>query len=336
MYYIYSKFTKKIKNSYINFLKEQEDYSLLQTLEWGKVKSNWKQYLILVKDNSNIKGSAMILVRKLPYIKYTFMYSPRGPIYSDEKTLEQLVLGIKELAKIENAFVFKADPLAPITDKELFKNYFILNTNYKDFNGIQPKFISELNLIKYKNKEEIINSFHSKTRYNIRLAERKNVTIEKSKNFLDDFYNLMIETGKRDNFNIRSKSYFKTLLNELDKNAELYVAKYNNQVISGAIVIKHGKTFEYLYGASSNAERNTMPNYLLQWTMIQDAFNQGFEKYSFGGISGDITNQDNPLYGLYKFKSGFNTQTIEYLGEIEIVFNKTVNFLYNIRKRLAH
>ena len=336
MYYIYSEFDKKINKEYSIFLKKQKDYSLLQTLKWGKVKQDWKQYLIIVKDKNTITGSTMVLVKKIPYINYSFLYAPRGPICSDKETLKELVLGIKELAKIEKGFLFKADPLMFPKDELLFKDFFKLNTSFKNFDGIQPKFISELDLKNYTNQTEIINSFNAKTRYNIRLAERKNVLIEKSKNYIDDFYNLMIETGERDNFNIRSKEYFKNLLTQLEEDADLYIAKYNNKIIAGAIIIKHGKTFEYLYGASSNQDRNVMPNYLLQWKMIQDAFYQNFEKYSFGGISGNITEKDNPLYGLYKFKRGFNTKTIEYLGEIEIIFNKFIYFLYYIKRKLVH
>lgn len=89
-------------------------------------------------------------------------------------------------------------------------------------------------------------------------------------------------------------------------------------VVSGTIMLINGKTAWYLYGASDNVYRNVMPNYLIQWQMIQDAYDMGCTMYDFRGISGDRS-PDNHLYGLYRFKRGFTGEFVEYIGEFDFV-----------------
>jgi len=100
-------------------------------------------------------------------------------------------------------------------------------------------------------------------------------------------------------------------------------------IVSGTIMLINGKTAIYLYGASDNLYRNVMPNYLIQWKMIQDAYNMGCTMYDFRGISGDRS-PDNHLYGLYRFKKGFTGDFIEYIGEFDYV---TRPFFYNLYEK---
>ena len=98
--------------------------------------------------------------------------------------------------------------------------------------------------------------------------------------------------------------------------------------VSGAIYLYYGSTGWYLYGASHNILRDTMPNFLMQWSMIQDSIDLGCSVYDFRGVSGDL-NPDNHLYGLYKFKKGFNGKFVEFIGEFELVINARVYKLFN-------
>lgn len=105
----------------------------------------------------------------------------------------------------------------------------------------------------------------------------------------------------------------------------LYMAFSEGQPIAGTLAIHYGDKVWYLYGASSNEHRNLMPNYLLQWRMIQWAVETGCRIYDFRGVSGDLS-EDNPLYGLYKFKKGFGGEFTEFVGEMDLVLNKAVYF----------
>jgi len=91
-------------------------------------------------------------------------------------------------------------------------------------------------------------------------------------------------------------------------------------IVSGTLLLFNGKTAVYLYGASDNLYRNIMPNYLIQWRMIQDAYLCGCTMYDFRGISGDLS-EDNHLYGLYRFKRGFTGRFVEYIGEFDYIIS---------------
>ena len=179
----------------------------------------------------------------------------------------------------------------------------------KNFEGVQPNYVFRLD-IAGKTEEELMAAFHQKTRYNIRLAGRKGVGVvccdeSNTAEMLPYFARIMKETGQRDGFITRPESYFADLLRHMGENARLYMALYNDKPVAGTLAIRFGNKVWYLYGASSNQYRNVMPNYLLQWNMIQWAVECGCEIYDFRGVSGDLS-PENPLYGLYLFKKGFN------------------------------
>lgn len=97
--------------------------------------------------------------------------------------------------------------------------------------------------------------------------------------------------------------------------------------LSGAIYLFYGNKAWYLYGASKNDFRDTMPNFAMQWSMIQDSIDMGIDIYDFRGVSGDL-DESNPLYGLYKFKKGFNGDFVEFIGEGDLIINKGVYKLF--------
>ena len=161
------------KKEYQEFLEKHEKGHYAQSLEWANVKDEWKNEIIIVRDNSGkIKASMSVLIRKLPYIKSTLMYSPRGPVcdVNDEKSFKELIKKADELAKKYNAFMLKMDPdilASNIEFKKMAKERgFKVEDKIKDVNTLlQPRYVFRLD-IKGKTEDEIFNSFHSKTRYN--------------------------------------------------------------------------------------------------------------------------------------------------------------------------
>ena len=152
---------------------------------------------------------------------------------------------------------------------------------------------------------------------------------------VNDFSRIMNETGARDHFIVRSAGYFRSLLSCLGDNARLYMAYHDGRPIAGTIAIRFAGKVWYLYGASSNADRNLMPNYLLQWEMIRWALDSGCFLYDFRGVSGDLS-PDNPLYGLYRFKKGFTGEFTEFLGEYDYVLKPwVVSAVKNGRRLLS-
>ena len=138
----------------------------------------------------------------------------------------------------------------------------------------------------------------------------------------------MLETGVRDNFLIRPLEYFEKMYDELAPNyMKLLIAEYEGNPIAAVIPIIYGNKVWYLYGASSNEYRNVMPNYLLQWEQIKLALENHCDIYDFRGVSGHV-DENHPQYGIYKFKKGFNGDFVEFVGELYMVLNPFMNFLY--------
>lgn len=324
------------KEKYKKFLETHERCNFQQSLEWGKVKSFWKNEVILAEDDKgNIIGSLSVLIRKMP-IFGNLMYSARGPVCDihDEKVLKQLTDGARELAKKYNAMVLKIEPDIKSDDKDFRK--IITNLGYKikddakNFREeIQPRYVFRLD-IKGKTEDEVFKNFHSKTRYNVRLATKKGVTVkEGTREDLKDFHKIMVETGARDGFIIRPLEYFEKMYDELAPNhMKILMAYYEGKPISGVIPIMYGNKTWYLYGASSNEYRNVMPNYLLQWEMIKMAIERKDDIFDLRGVSG-VVDENHPQYGLYRFKKGFGAEFTEFIGEVYIPFKP---FIYNLYK----
>lgn len=130
----------------------------------------------------------------------------------------------------------------------------------------------------------------------------------------------MQATGKRDGFAIRSKEYFEKFLYAFEENARLYMCySPDGEAISGALTVRYGNRVSYVYGASSDTQRNLMPNYLMQWNMIKWAIESQCDIYDFMGIPHcDEENHSN--YGVYRFKKGFNGEIVKYAGEFDYIF----------------
>lgn len=331
---------EKDKIKYKEFLEKHARCNFQQSLEWGEVKTNWKKEVILSEDeNGKIRGSLCVWIRKIP-IFGNLMYSARGPVCDiyDEKVIRDLTEGANELAKKYKAFVLRIEPDILKSDtkfREIIENAgYKIKDDSKDFKDeIQPRFVFQL-AIKGKTEDEVFSNFHSKTRYNIRLAIKKGVAIkEGTKEDLKAFHDIMVETGKRDDFIIRSLAYFEKMYDCLAPNhMKLLMAYHEDKPIAGIIPIMYGKKTWYLYGASSNSHRNLMPNYLLQWTMIKEAIQNGHEVYDFRGVSG-VVDENHPQYGLYRFKKGFGAEFTEFIGEVYMPYKPMIYKMYKLAER---
>ncbi|MDI6709249.1 MAG: peptidoglycan bridge formation glycyltransferase FemA/FemB family protein [Bacillota bacterium] len=308
---------------------------ILQSWAWGAVKAGtgWRAHrLVLEDDDGGIRGAVSILERELPVVKRPIFYSPRGPVvdFGDAEAFAALCRAVRELAEKRGAVFWKIDPDLPA---EPATAAFLLDQGFRElargpnFEGVQPRFVFRLSL--ERELDGIFASFSSKTRYNIRLAGRRGVTVRTgTAEDLPAFYALLRETAERDRFLIRGAGYFDLIWRHIIERGygRLFIADYQGEPIAATLAFTIGDKAWYIYGASGNRHRDAMPNYALQWAMICWAKELGCRMYDFRGVSGDL-NPDNPLYGLYRFKKGFNGDFVEFVGEFDYVFAPVI---YNL------
>ena len=317
-------------NEFDCFVAHQENGHILQTALWSSIKSKWTYRAFVTRDTNGAIISGMgVLMRKFPVVKYSLAYAPRGPVYDMrfENSLQDLLTGVMRFCKAQNCCALICDPYIPANRSRFpdvvsqlgFRSY----KSKSKFDLVQPQYVMTLDL-RNKTADELLCGFHSKTRYNIRLAGRRGVDVSICDlSRLDDFYELMLTTGKRDHFKVRPKAYFKTLLTRLRDHARLYMAFYDGKPIAGTIAVQYGNKVSYMYGASADIHRNLMPNHLLQWEMIKWGLETHCAEYDFGGVAGDME-PTNPLYGLYQFKKGFGAELTEFVGEYRYDFKPLV------------
>ncbi len=329
---MYERITEATIPEYEAFVQHHPKGHFAQSVLWAKQKPSWKWEAVAVRgEDGAICGAMAVLIRKVPGTPFTLMYGCRAPVCDvhDRETIAELLRGLKALAKEYHSYVIKLDPDVPSSDRTfdavMRSLGFRLKEGGKNFEAIQPRYVFRLN-IEGKSCDELMAAFHQKTRYNIRLAIRKGVEVKiEGKEAVPAFAALMLTTGVRDGFVTRQPQYFADMLDNLGSHARLYMAYIDGEPIAGTLAIHYGDKVWYLYGASSNEHRNLMPNYLLQWSMIQWAVELGCRIYDFRGVSGDLS-EDNPLYGLYKFKKGFSGDFVEFIGEMDLVLNRPVYF----------
>lgn len=330
----------KERERYDQFISHHPQGHFLQLWEWGQVKKGmgWQPLPLILEEDGEIRAALLILKRKLPLpgLNKCIFYSPRGPVVDieSEELCQVLFKGAQQVAKDHGAIFLKIDPDVQV-ENENFKTIlkkcgFKVNQTGMNFEGVQPKFVFRLDIT--PSETRLLENMHSKWRYNIRLAGRKGVKIRQAegKQDLAIFYNILKETAQRDNFLVRGYEYFEWIWDYMVENrfAQLFLAEYEGEVIAATLALITGEKTWYLYGASSNQQRNVMPNYLLQWSMIKWAKEQGCTLYDFRGVSGDL-DENNPLYGLYKFKKGFNGQFTEFVGEWDIVYSPLFYWLWS-------
>ena len=307
------------------FVKSHYKASFMQGSPWAGVKKNWQWRGVISRgEDGKIDGTMALLIRKVPGMPYSLMYSPRGPVCDphDRAMVKKLVDAAVEVGKEFNAYVLTMDTDIKVEDTEfanLVKSLgFPVDSTTQSFETIQPRFVFRLD-VEGKTEDEVFGAFASKHRYNIRVAKKKGVEVKIcGPEAAEDFHKIMIETGKRDDFGIRSTEYFRSILENFGEDARIYLAYYEGQPIAGSLAIHYGDKVWYLYGASSNEHRNVMPNYLVQWEMIRWAIETGCRIYDFRGVSGYL-DESNPLYGIYRFKKGFSGELTEFIGEMNLV-----------------
>lgn len=305
--------------------------SVLQSFSWGEVKSrqNWEPLRYGVLEGERVLAVASVLKRKLPYPGKCIFYAPRGPVvdFTNPALLDVLFEGLKEEAKKHKAVLLKIDPLVREEERPV-----IIDLEKRGLKlakkQVQPRTTLYVDLA--RDLDEILMSFEEKTRYNIRLSAKKGVVVkEEPEEGLDNFYNIYKETAGRDNFMIHPRSYYERIQELLVEEGmgNIFTAYYQEKPIASVFVLSYGKKVWYMYGASSSEFRNVMPNHALHWDVIKWAKERGYEIYDLWGIPSN-PGPEHPLWGVYRFKKGFNGELVKYAGVFDLSYDPLFNFFF--------
>jgi len=312
------------------------DNHILQSWAWGELKARfgWRVQRLAVGD-----ACAQVLYRSLPGGLGTIAYIPKGPLvnYDDIPSLQVLLDAIQSLARKRRALALKIEPNAedsPALAQRLRSLGFQPSPQ-----AVQPRRSLLVDLD--GQPDDLLLRMKQKTRYNVRLAERRGVTIRPGDEAdLPAFYRLMETTALRDGFGVHSQAYYETAhrLFVPAGRGNLLLAEVDGQLVAGLVVLAPVRedpstltcsgTACYMYGASSDEYRNLMPTYLLQWKAMLWAREQGCRDYDLWGVPDEdeetleagFTQRNDGLWGVYRFKRGFGGRLVRTIGAWDLVY----------------
>jgi lipid II:glycine glycyltransferase (peptidoglycan interpeptide bridge formation enzyme) len=345
------------------------DPHLLQTWEWAQIKNEvgWKAYpfawdqkgsRLALQDLAihDVGAAAMILQRSIAVRGFSarmrVMYVPKGPLldWSNAALRRRILDDLTSIARKSGAIFIKIDPnlqvgrgipgepgsREDVTGLEVLSD---LKERGWIFSSDQIQFRNTVWVDLSIAEDEILARMKQKTRYNIRLAERKGVKIRPGTEA--DFgllYRMYAETSNRDGFVIREENYYQRIWkifldNQCTKPgvslpaAQPFIAEVEGEAVAAIIPVRFTRTAWYLYGMSFDRHREKMPNYLLQWEAMRWAKRSGCQVYDLWGAPDQFT-EDDSMWGVYKFKEGLGGQVIRTAGAWDLPVQPLLYRLY--------
>jgi peptidoglycan pentaglycine glycine transferase (the first glycine) len=315
------------------FVESRSTGNITQTYEWGELGHARDGGCLRLGAfmGGELAGAMLLIVERAPLIRRPYFYVPRGPVVDDPNgpALEALCARTAQEAKRRGAFMLKVEPNVADADAHWLTALAALGFR-RNPHATHPRRSWMLDI--RPPEEQILGGMKEKWRYNIRLARRKGVQVREASSDadIDAFYDLYNETARRDGIWIHPKEHYATFLKlygERDA-AVLLLAEYEGTPIAGLIAAKCGAVATYMFGASSNRERNRMPNHLLQWTAICWARERGCALYDFRAIA-EVLDTREDMYSLYQYKQGFGGTSFLALETHDRAYSAPVYWLYS-------
>ena len=299
----------------------------LQSYEWGEFRRSERVEVLRFGEykGNELKEVYQISLHQIPKLPWKIGYCPKSNIPSKE-----VMRKITEMVKKKGVIMVKFEPNVrkeegegkikkwknehPVTKGEpLFTNY----TFWLDLK---------------KSEEELMAEMKSKTRYNVRLAERKGVKVieDNSKEGFEEYWKLMSETTKRQEFYAHNRSYHEKMWEIMRKagQAHLFKAVLGDEVLTTWVVLKLNKILYYPYGASSREHRELMSNNLIMWEVIKFGKREGCVLFDMWGSLGPEPDKRDPWYGFHRFKEGYGAKVVEFVGSWDLMIKPVLYWIY--------
>ena len=305
--------------------------SFLQSKDWFDFQRSLGRP-VFEYDKEGIKAGVI----KFPEpFKKSYLYIPHGPEMDFnsmagglKNPVSNFITWLKELAKKEKSIFIKVEPLSDSVAQELVGHKF-----KKSKKEIHPSKTVVLDLS--KSEDDLLDAMHHKTRYNLKVAKKNEITIQAPPldvDNLESFWKLMKKTSKRDKFSSHTKDYYQKLLSFFSGNGEiktkLYMACYEDEPIAGLILLTYKDTAFYLHGASDYDYRSYMAPHKLHWEVIKNLKALGFKLYDFWGIDA------NKWPGVTRFKLGWGGKVVEYPGSFDFSASWFWYLAYKISRKI--
>ena len=310
------KFSKKIYN--------QLAAHPLQSWQWGQARKKMGIEVLRIVEthhDASLQNVYQLTFHKIPHINFKIGYLPRSKFPSKE-LLEYLY----DYGKRHNVVFIKIEPY-------VFNNLAIqqFSNLVKSPHPLFPKWTQIIDLT--KNEEELLRGMHPKTRYNIRLAQKKGVKIKELSNRegFNIFIKLYFETCKRQKYFGHDLNYHKIIWQNLkNKISHLLIAFYKNTPLAAFELFFFKKTLYYPYGGTSLEFRNLMASNLLMWEAVRLGKSLGAKEFDLWGSLSPAYQQNHPWAGFTRFKEGFGGNYREFAGSFDLVCNPQLFKFYNL------
>ncbi len=303
---------------------------ILQTWLWGTFKTGygWRPFRwVWEDDRGRIRALAQALYRRDRWGLLGILYLPRGPLLdpADIEAAEVVLHDLEEEAHRLRAILVRIDPEVveaegsaaegPRDPVEAPLKTVLQRRGWRS-SPESVQFPASLWLDLTVDEEALLQAMHPKTRYNIRLSERKGVSVRPvGPESFDLLYDLYAETALRDRFVIRPRAYYRQAWTMFYEAGYAYplLAEVEGEPVAMVVIYRFGPTAWYFYGASRDRHREKMPNHRLQWEAIRWARAVGCRRYDFWGAPAAPTESD-PMWGVYRFKRGFGGRYVRFIG----------------------
>ena len=300
------------------FAAAHPDANLLQSGPWGDLKARygWRALRLAAGAADAPRAGVQLLIRTRRITplgpSVGLAYVPRGPLADSDTDARALIEAAIAEARHAGASLLRVEPVRA----EHVAVLEALGFRKTDaFVQIPRTAIVDL----AADDAQLLASFKSKMRYNIRLAARRGVEVEAdlSEAGFDAFYELTAATAARQGFAVHVASYYRDVAQTFGDDAALFLACYQDRPLAALLVAACGPAAVYLYGASSDAERGRMAPHAVQWAAMQWARARGCRHYDLWGMA-DPNDPDDPMAGVHRFKLGFNPRLVDYPGTYDL------------------
>jgi lipid II:glycine glycyltransferase (peptidoglycan interpeptide bridge formation enzyme) len=292
-------------------------------------------------EGKTLKRAYQMTLHKVPYLRQTIGYLPKGPMPS---TI--MVNGLSTIARERNVAFIKLEPdvekrqrdpsIALRASKETESQRFDKLGLVKAKKALFTKYNFVLDLT--KSEEELMAAMHPKTRYNIKVAQKKGVEVYEStteKDF-ETYVRLYFETTRRQKYFGHTPQYHRLAWETLKPAgmARVMIAKYQKKPLVAWMLLIFGDTLYYPYGGSSEAHREVMASNLIAWEAIRLGKKLKLKTFDMWGALGPEANANDPWYGFHRFKAGYSPALVEYVGTYDLVLNRPMYEIINLADRL--